>query len=292
MAYRIHTADTQGAGDDGQRPCARGDRCLNSTAVQQPDGSWRREPALGYRAFCDACRGLVLRSVEQMPGYHADLRAQLGERYTPNGPKVTGTSSPARPPLNLAFDALAREVYYVASSWAGRVVLVAGLHTADVDRGGYAYVDDPLQRMCETLAVHVDVLLGLEIEPMTRFMGNVDADEIADEPFVHRVQRNFHTDVAAVLLDLDGADAGLELLRLNGRCRWMLGLTGADVDVPVPCWSCDQRGTVVRPDGSAGLADFALCRACGEHYYADRFTRLMAEVYEREIARQQAKEAC
>lgn len=289
MAYRIHTMPDI-VDDDGQRPCARGERCASSTMVRQSDGSYERQPARGYRAFCDACRGQVLRAIEQIPGYHKNLRDEMGEKQSGAGPKVSGSRS-APIPVNVTYEALATEIVDLVASWAGRVAVVAGLFGSDSDRRLRAYADEPLKRMSATLAAHVDALLGLDPEPMTRFMTIADA---ATLPLgtVGRVHPN--AGYVEAVLDLGGADAGLEFLELNGRCRWILGLTGKDVDIRVPCPipSCGLLGFVVRPDGSDGLADYALCRACRTTFVGAQFANLMRDAYEREIARQQAKEAC
>jgi hypothetical protein len=81
---------------------------------------------------------------------------------------------------------------------------------------------------------------------------------------------------AEVVHELDGSSAGLEVLRLNHRCRTFLGLAGRPEEVHTACWECDMRGMLIRPDGAAGLLDQVRCRNCGAVYEGDRFARLMA----------------
>jgi hypothetical protein len=284
--YRVHSQqDEPGADDEGQRACARGERCASATSVRQADGSYKQQPALGYRAFCDRCRDMVMRCVEQMPGYLTDLRAQLGDKGRGSGPKVSGSRS-APLPINLNVEALVTDLVDMVASWAGRVALVAGLFGVDADRRLRAYPDMPVQRMCEQLAVHLDVLLGLGPQPMTRFVTMEDAAKLPPgtpgrvHPFAG---------YAEVVIDLDGADAGLEFARVNSRCRFVLGLTGAAEKIGGRCFSCEQIDVLVRPDGSAGLADYAECSACGTKYFGAEYKLLMRDVYEREMTKQQAR---
>lgn len=286
MAYRIHSAPDDYRHDSEQRECARGERCASATVVRLDDGTYLRQAALGYRTMCEIDRAFVLRSIEQMPDYHAELFDRLGDKTSSHGPKVSGSRS-APLPVNVTYEALLGEIEYLVPSWALRVAILADLQTGVAERRSRAYWRLALTPLCVMLAEHLDALLGLDVEPMNRFMGNTEVDEIEGAHGVHRIARNYYTGVATVTLDRDGADAGLEFLQLNARCRWMLGLTGADEEIHVPCEVCELKGTVVRPDGAAGLADFAECRACGARYFGAQYANLMRDAYEREIARQQ-----
>lgn len=284
--YWVHSQPEEpGASDDGQRPCARGERCAGATSVRQPDGKYKQVPTLGYRAFCDRCRDMILRCLEQIPDYHRDLRAMIGDKGQGTGPKVSGSRS-APLPINLTVDALVTDLVDIVASWAGRVSLVAGLHGTDADRRLRAYADQPVKRMCLSLVAHVDVLLGLGPQPMTRFLSLADAATLpAGTP--GRVHPN--AGYVEVLLDLDGAAAGLEFAGLNARCRSALGLTAKDEKINGRCFACEQRDVLVRPDGSAGRMDHAECRACGAKYFGADYTLLMRQAYEQAIADQQIR---
>lgn len=273
--------------DEGQRECARGDRCLAGTSARLPDGTRGVQGAFGYQAFCRIDRSLLIQCLEQFPGYWRNLRAILGEHSGSGGEKVSGSRT-ASLPLNLAVDTLMEELVHVVASWAGRVAFVADLHAVNTDRPLHAYVEEPFQDMCVMLSRNVDAFIGLGEEAMTRFMPNPEADLLPADVLVHR---NYETGVATAWPNLTGAAGGLEVIGLNNHCRSMLGLTGKDEPLPVPCWNpdCQQRGTVVRPDGTAGLADYARCRACGEPYDADRYILLMKQVWEWEAARRKTK---
>lgn len=294
----IHIHDAQPVGDDGQRPCARGERCMEAESVRQADGRYTLTPALGYRAFCVSDREFVLRCVEDLPRYFTELGDRIGDKATGQGPKVSGSrNSPIL--INLTVDELRVEMVNLVSSWAGRVYRVANLTGIDTerslaDRVRYgaqltAYVDDAFNRMCETLGAHLDALLALDTEPMTRYMTVAEADELPDDVPVHR---NYWAGYAEACLDRSGADAGLEIIRLNGRCRWILGYTGKDEKIAGRCFSCDQLDVLVRPDSSVGLMDHAECSACGTRYFGAEYANLLRDTYERELAKQREKKAC
>ncbi|GAA3958060.1 hypothetical protein GCM10023085_45680 [Actinomadura viridis] len=288
MASTIHSIPAD-RDDGGQRPCARGDRCINAT-VTFTGGQRIIEPALGYRALCDADREFTLRCLEQLPAYHRELGERIGDKSsTGHGPKVSGSKN-APIPINLTFDTLRVELVNVISSWAGRIYRVAGLAGRETDRSledrarygapFAAYPDQPFEEMCETLAARLDALLALPAEPMTRTMTTVDADDL---PEGTPVRRNHWTGTAEAILELDGGDAALEMFRLNARCRWTLGHTGKDEKIAGRCFSCDQLDVLVRPDLSAGLEDYAECSACGTRYFGAEYTNLLRAVYEAEL---------
>lgn len=282
MSYQTHT--THGVGDtDGQRPCARGDRCLEADFSHGPDGMRVRQGALGYRALCDSDRTFLLTCVEALPGYYEELADRIGDKSSGHGEKVSG-SREAPIPINVTVDELMVELVNVIASWAGRVEHVARLTSVFTDGPLRAAAGEPVALMCQTLAAHLDVLLALTAEPMTRFVTLADAAKYAAAGVPGHVHP--HAGYAEVTPDLSGADAGLEIIKLNGRCRWLLGYTGKDDRIGGRCLSCEQLDVLIRPDGAAGLADHAECSACGARYYGDQYRLLMRDVYEQEIAHQ------
>lgn len=277
--------------DDGQRPCARGDRCMEASVVFH-EGNRVRTPALGYRPLCDSDRSYALRCLEQFPAYYAELGERIGDKATGQGPKVSGSRT-APLPLNLTVDAVRVDLVNVIASWASRVHRVADLTPIATERSLgervlhgaplTADADGPFQRMCETLGAHLDALLSLAHEPMTRFVPLADSDDL---PEGTPVLRHYWAGYAEAVLDLDGSDAALEVIALNGRCRWLLGYTGKDEKISGRCFSCEQLDVLIRPDGSAGLEDHAECSSCGTRYFGAEYQLLMRDVYERELANQ------
>ena len=268
---------------DGQRACARGDRCLESTTVQQPDGTRARQPALGYRTLCDSDRTLLLTAVEALPGYYRELGDRIGDKTSGRGEKVSG-SREAPIPVNVTVDELRVDLANIVASWTVRVEDVARLHGGVGDRTTQAYTAAPFTAMCEVLAAHLDALLALDREPMTRFVTLHEARELQ----AAGVPGHVHPagGYAEVTPDLCGADAALEMFRLNARCRWLLGYTSKDERIGGRCLSCEQLDVLIRPDGAAGIADHAECSACGARYLGDQYRLLMRDVYEQAIAQE------
>ena len=112
--------------EDGQRACARGSWCASSTIVyDQPDGTGRRVPSYGTRAFCERDRSLVAASLDELPGQYAHLHAELGRPAVrtrsvrvPFGPRM---------PLRSDVEALMRAITECVVSWHERVAAVASL---------------------------------------------------------------------------------------------------------------------------------------------------------------------
>jgi len=129
--------------------------------------------------------------------------------------------------------------------------------------------------MCATLTAHLDALLALPAAPMARHLPVPQAacHAAAGTPGVVRPAAGY----ATVLVDLDGADAGLELLDLHRRTLATLGLTPRHQYLPIPCTGCGLR-TVQRRDGAAGLEDQAACTTCGQAYTHEHYRQLLDEL--------------
>lgn len=274
---RYYTYDS---GDEGQRECARGERCKEATVITGPDGEKGRQAALGYQAFCRSDRLKVLAAVRSLPDRYVHLAAMLGEKAAGGEPKVSGTASPSVP-VRTDVDALMVELLQTALAWWERVVAVARLSAMDgAVRDGYA-----VGRYCDTLAAHIDALIALPPEIMGRRVTPRKAAGLVAVGGVTGIIRPA-AGYAEVYQERSGADAGLDFLTLEGRCRHLLGLTPRHEDLPVPCWACGEM-TVRRWDGPAGLADEAECTSasCRETYTHERYQLLMAEVAEKQRAR-------
>lgn len=252
--------------DDDRRPCARGTRCVSATIVRE-DGHTLRQPALGYRTFCDADRDGVRRAITALAGLYDVADSMLGDQSRPqHGADARPTGRPAPPiPINSGMDELMRTIHHVMASWYERVDAVAGGRGYTSAQIGRMHQQTVLRDMAWSLAQRVDGLLALRRDAMIRYITLEEADELPDGVMV---RRHYTAGYATSFPALDGGDAGNELLDLAARARRRLGLTGSDVDLPVPCTQpdCGERGHMVRPDGVTGLEDYAVCRSCGHRY--------------------------
>ncbi|MFG2001715.1 hypothetical protein ACGFNU_21445 [Spirillospora sp. NPDC048911] len=253
--------------DDGLHDCARGDHCAARTTTVEA-GQRITVPAQTYRALCDADRTHVLNCLDELPGLYSELRARIGDKSRSDGPRVSGGGKTAPVILNLAVDALLRHINTVVLSWDERVRVVAGFSDLAA-----ATTDTATTTGCVLLARHVDTLLGLPAEPMSRRRDLTQAEHLPLDatglvhPEAGWVEYN---------TNLTGADAGLELLALHHRCLRMLGHTPQHHDLITPCWECDER-SLRRHDGTAGLADHVECMRCREQYLGSRLSALMVE---------------
>lgn len=279
---------------EGQRPCARGPWCASSSVVfDNPDGTGRHVPALGTRAFCERDRLLVGRHLRELPAQWFHLRAELGKPAA-RGRAVRVPFGP-RMPIRVDVDALMALVAESVVSWHERVAaLGAGLifpagQLSRMRRDAYAVV-----KAADTLSGHLDdfgfldAMLALEREPMRRACDLRDLDALADS-----AEGIVHAAFAELDVDLDGGDAGMEVLNLRYLCRSMLGETKAKPEelVGVPCradgcgWRAVYRAELPSdPDAPVWWTE---CARCGDRMSEETYrewTRLCA-AYERNKVR-------
>ncbi|MFI6510093.1 hypothetical protein ACIBCT_21015 [Streptosporangium sp. NPDC050855] len=172
----------------------------------------------------------------------------------------------------MAADELLRDVVAVMVSWWERVAAVARLNVPEFgSQRAVSY--DVVRSACSVLAAHVDALLALEPQPMMR---SISLREASDLPagttgLVHR-----SAEYADVLLDLDGARAGLEVLQLHYRCRRQVGETDVPArHLPTPCQTpCGYKQLFEVLNGD-GEFDGAKCRQCGTTYTAQEYRDLV-----------------
>jgi hypothetical protein len=238
--YWIHSQPDAPGDDEGMRPCSRGEWCASADRLRLDDGTMRRTPAMTYRAFCETDRDLIGAVLDGFPALHGRLSAAIGDFMTaellirvPFGPSVL---------LRTDVDGLMRHIVEVACSWHERVAAIAG--------GGLAVPDTQatharelgarsgtlLEDACKVLSAHLDALLALAPEPMTRprvsWLSSVMPDAVVTGGW---------RDCLTVCLG--GADAGNELLRLEylGRAA-LLETEPAPVRLlGVPCRGCERR---------------------------------------------------
>lgn len=123
---------------------------------------------------------------------------------------------------------------------------------------------------CRALRAHLDTLLALPPTPVGRRVTVVELAALPDDT----LGRTMMDGAGWVILDLDGAAAGCELLDLAGQIRWALGwATGAD-RLGGTCAEPDCRlRTLRRRHGS----DAIHCAACGRMYTQAEYEWLVAD---------------
>ena len=250
--------------EDGQQPCRRMSWCTSSVIVNDnPDGSGRRVPSYGPRALCERDADLVRHSLEELPAQYAHLVAELGNPSSrtrpvrvPFGPRI---------PLRLDIDTLLRAVAESLISWHERIAVVDRLHfpegrLARMRRDGRA-----IQRAVDVIAPRFAALIALPPEPMMRA---VDLRDLAGMP--DDTPGVVHAAFAEIVCDLDGGDAGMEILNLRHLCRAVLGETRSRPDelIGVPCRAdgCGLRALVRAepPSDPSDPGSYSECLSCGD----------------------------
>lgn len=266
--YWVHSAP-EGI-DFDERECARGARCANPR-VEVVDGETIRMGALTPRGLCDSCASLVERSLQELPALWARLHEEIGTKPHLEGPRVFVGKAEPPVPLNLSVDELLRETVHVLASWHERVAAVARL----AGEPGRRITHETVEASCAVLAAHVGVLLALPEEPMLRWVTLRDAAALPEGTtgMVH-----VGAEYADVLLPLDGAQGGIEILDLHYRHRRMLGETdrAARRLNGVCCGNCGFAELREALDGDGQFAG-AKCRECGQEYDADEYRALTVE---------------
>lgn len=271
-------------GEDGQRPCVRGEHCAGRKTVLM-DGKPVTVPAPTYTAYCVADRTRIVGCLTDLPRRYRELGERIGDagQGQTSGMRVSGGgATSARIPINLGVDTEQRYILEVLESWEERVRIAARLSDVDGNRRASMAV----QTAAGILAAHVDVLLSLPAEPMARSRDLAHVGDLSEgvtgvvHPYAGWVSLND---------DLDGIAAGEEILRLHYRCLARLGLTPRHHDLLTACWDCELP-MLRRWDGTAGLADHVVCRKCRSEYLGDRLARLMVEE-ENTLRRRAAKKA-
>ena len=242
------------AGGNGQHPCARGAYCSGATVTEQ-DGERVTTPALCHQTFCSKCHGLTYRALGEIPELWVRLWLELGNKGQ-GGERVTMSRS-APLPLRADIDAQLREILAVRASWDERVATAERLAGRDTEETRRRTDHGRLTAgFCKTLAVHLDTLLALPPDAMSRTYPLHDLSRI---PEGAHGRTNRIGGYAEVTVDLSGADAGTEILGLHYRARSVLVETRMTerLDVPCPDPACDLL-MLVRVQGSEYAAE---CRA-------------------------------
>jgi hypothetical protein len=283
---------------EGQRPCARGEWCARSTVITLDNGTTRKEPALGYQAFCPGDQAAIAAALYGMPGQYAHLLAEIGNPSregqvirVPFGPRI---------PLRLDIDSLTRFTREILSCWEERVAAVRDLAVRDTEdsrkRRGLVAVRDS----AKMLGLNLSVLLALQPEPVDRTMDLMEARRIAEGSlWDHLLDGTIHVSrlagMAGIVAVLDGADAGTEILALQYLARAVLGETRQRPEElsGVPCrdpeGGCGWRALVRAelPSREDEPAWWSACTRCGDKMTETEYREWVAlcAAYERHRAR-------
>lgn len=240
-----------------QRPCARGERCraAETTVI---DGETITTPAQTPDTYCRSDRNLIYRCLTELPELWVRVHGELAVKATASGDKVAGSRTPPVPP-NLAADALMREMLRVLASWDERIRAAARLARPDTQLSRYRRDGRALAEVVRTLLAHLDGLLALPVDAMARSYPTDSREDIGRIPEGCYGRSNRTGGYADVAIELSGADAGEDILRLHHRARAFLGETRMCERLDVPCPGCDLL-MLERRQGSEYAAE---CRECG-----------------------------
>ncbi|MGI5274737.1 hypothetical protein ACQEUU_37270 [Nonomuraea sp. CA-218870] len=248
--YWVHSDPTSGSIDEGQRECARAERCSDPRLATE-SGKTVRRPALTYQPFCPVDRQAVAKALHDLPELWVRVHQRLDKSFaTAMGGPVVAVSKTAPVPIHLGADELLRLVLAVLVSWEERVRDVARLAPLDTHKSRYRRDGAVLTQAWTILAAHLDALLALPADMMAR---------------------------GDTLEELDGAGAGLELLDLAHRCRRLLTdnrqparhLSGVYCDCGFP-----ELYEALDDDGQMSGAE---CRQCRSGYDMDAYRALLAD---------------
>lgn len=220
------------------------------------DGEQVTSPALTFETFCQSDRNAIYRTLAGIPELWVRVHQELPVK-TQGTERVTMSRSAPVPP-NLSADALLREILAVLSSWDERLRMDAGLTLPDTQLSRHRRDPVVLTASVRLLTVHLDRLLALPADAMSRSFSLYDLAKIPEGAYG---RSNRIAGYAEVTVDLSGADAGEEILRLSHRARSFLGETRMRerLDVPCPDPACDLL-MLERVQGSDYAAE---CGACG-----------------------------
>ena len=172
----------------------------------------------------------------------------------PFGPRV---------PIRVDVDALMKLMAEVLCSWHERV---ADMHSLDFPSASETRREaQAVKRAVDVMAPRLSSVLALEAAPMTRAY---DLRALASLP--EDAPGVVHSVFAEIVLDLSGADAGMEIINLRHLARALLGETRAKPEelVGVPCradgcgWRAVYRAEL--PSHEDEPAWWTECARCGD----------------------------
>jgi hypothetical protein len=261
LPYRVRSAPEPASVPRTARRCARGERCPGAQADDEGvlQAAWAEEAS-----FCLRDYRHVARCLDELPEKYVDLRSQLGSKTPQGDDRVSGSRTPPVP-VRLDFDELIRDMLLILCSWEEQLRSAAQLTPLDTAMSRHRRDEVALPAAVALLTAHFDRLLVLPPAPMRRIRSMRSAAELPEGTLglVHPAGG-----YAEVILDLSGADAGLELISLHYRCRSALRQTSAPPEKldGIPCRRCDmlslERAAPPRaPDAPEYWSE---CAQCGQ----------------------------
>jgi ferritin-like protein len=259
--------------DQGGEPCTCGRHCA--------ERDYQGNPRRGPRAFCDTDRGYIRRAVRDLPETYVQLHGLL-PRSMAQQEHVSG-SREAPVPLNVTVEAFMRQLVHVTRSWEREVRAAASLSALTAARDGTW-----LAEACKRLAGegrdndgYLDTLVGLAPSVQRRFVP--PSRRLGDLEPGTTVRIDLAGD-AWHDTTMDGAQAGLEFLALNGRARGMIGLTRQRRRITeVPCDGCRARTLVQAEAKAGGWEPVIRCTACPTSYVGAAYDLLVGRVYRAQL---------
>jgi hypothetical protein len=214
--------------------------------------------------FCLRDYRHVARCLDELPEKYVDLRSQLGSKTPQGDDRVSGSRTPPVP-VRLDFDELIRDMLLILCSWEETLRSAVQLTPLDTAMSRRRRDEIALPAAVALLTAHFDRLLVLPPAPMRRIRSMRSAAELPEGTLglVHPAGG-----YAEIIVDLDGADAGLEIVGLHYRCRSALRQTSPPPErlEGVPCRRCEmlslERAAPSRsPDGPEYWSE---CTQCGQ----------------------------
>lgn len=203
--------------------------------------------------LCGACKGALRAAVKALPVAYYELYALLGERETAIlGSRVSGTPQPPIP-INIAVETL--QVLIVETAERAAELIAEKLNVDMVSRraGWPLRRGRALIKACELIEPHVEALIAMPTIEHTVWLN--------DKMWVKY---------------LDGAQIGMQLVRLHRLARRHLGQTVPVQRQDVPCPHCHQKALVrevrdlrgTRSDSRPGEStpEVVSCRNCGDEW--------------------------
>jgi hypothetical protein len=236
--------------------CARGEHCANATT---DDGAtvaaWADLPS----PFCDRDTGTIAHVLTGLPEWYVALHLNMGEKPRGHHDRVSGGSRTPPVPVRLDVDALIRDMVLILMSWDERIADAHQLTRPATWLSRYRRDQVTIVATVNALTPRLPDLLQLPAQAMIR-MYSLSAAADLPKGATGRVHRS--AGFAEVYADLDGAAAGLELLRLDYRCRRTLGHT---LPPPIqldgmPCKRCEMLALEVAPEPQYR----SCCAECGD----------------------------
>lgn len=255
MHYQQHH-ENEGRESRTAGRCARGEHCGSGQPGE--DGEFAAAWADPPLPFCGKDTRAITRTVLGFPERYVLLHMALGEKGRVTDDRVSGSRTPPVP-VRLDVDALIRDMILVLCSWDERVADAAKLTRPATWMSRYRRDQVAIPATVATLAPRLGEVLCYPAATMIRVCSLKAAAQLPPSQ-VARV--NGTGGYAEVWADLDGAGAGQEFLRLDRRCRHVLGQTlppPAGLD-GIPCRHCDALALQVAPEPEYR----SQCSECGD----------------------------